>query len=318
MSEDQPKDWKVGDIENGHILVANGWVPLRPKAADGGSRWEPGDVVNGHAFTGSEWVAVPPVNAAQPPMPNPIASGSAPGWWARRSPLAKIAIGFGAFIVFSGFVSALNDNDTTTADDSKGTKSSPSLKNGRPIEADYEVHLDADRAVRIQIDAEYEVGSSVEDAASGKADVWTKVVGTIRFTNLSKDRSIKVGDGGDHNVEAFIKSPVCDKIGGTLKNTPRYCTRDIINVQMALLDPGEDKVSTLTGRTRQTLHHLAEIPEGNVEAVKTGIRDATLVATMRGQFLKSDYDKFNPTCGYSNWVTFWSENKKVTTCSTEK
>ena len=54
-----------------------------------------------------------------------------------------------------------------------------------------------------------------------------------------------------------------------------------------------------------------------MNAVKTGIRDAILVATKR-QYGPSRYNKFNPTCGDANeWVTFWSENKEIDTCSTE-
>ena len=58
---------KPGDVANGHILTAAGWLPLRRLPPGSPGPYYAGDLLDGRAFTGEGWVYVPVDEAAKAP-----------------------------------------------------------------------------------------------------------------------------------------------------------------------------------------------------------------------------------------------------------
>lgn len=128
-----PPQYRPGDVANGHILTAAGWMPLRrlPHGAPG--PYYAGDCLNGKAFTGREWVTLPPPNltgaagAPQPTMATPQRL-TTPQKSTKTWPLIAVGIGILTLTVF-GFAVAVVSGDT---DSDQGVSVSPASPSPSP------------------------------------------------------------------------------------------------------------------------------------------------------------------------------------------
>ena len=125
---------QVGTVENGHVLTAAGWIPLRWLPSNATPPHYPGDAMHGHVFTGSEWVALPEVQS--PSTPSPGQSLSQPK---RRSWLPWV-VGGAAIVLLVGIAVAVSESqwnnaplatpsaDTTSTPDAPAPKEAPRAK----------------------------------------------------------------------------------------------------------------------------------------------------------------------------------------------
>jgi len=112
-------DHQPGDIANGHILTAAGWLPLRRLPLGSPGPYYAGDLLDSNAYTGSEWVYVPVEEAAKVPRADgtaPIAGVPNPAPRRSRSCLVPLAIGAAVLVVLAiigGVIGASDSNDTS-------------------------------------------------------------------------------------------------------------------------------------------------------------------------------------------------------------
>lgn len=114
---------QLGDVANGHVLTAAGWLPLRQIPLGSPGPYYAGDFLNGHAYTGSEWV--PATTAAPPNTPaphhsvavNPQSNQTRSRW------LIGIGVGLGVLFILGVVGGALESSDKS--DDDKPTSFVP-------------------------------------------------------------------------------------------------------------------------------------------------------------------------------------------------
>lgn len=106
-----------GDVANGHILTAAGWLPLRRIPLGSPGPYYAGDLLDGRAFTGEGWVYVPVAEAAKAPRADGQAYVSPVAPPAPRSAgggfLKALGIGLAVIVclgVVSGVIGALKDD----------------------------------------------------------------------------------------------------------------------------------------------------------------------------------------------------------------
>lgn len=91
---------KPGDVANGHILTAAGWLPLRRLPLGSPGPYYAGDLLDSNAYTGTDWVYVPVVEAAEVPQ----ADGVRPAFAPLPGPAPKRSSGRGWLIALSAGV----------------------------------------------------------------------------------------------------------------------------------------------------------------------------------------------------------------------
>ncbi|GAA2070090.1 hypothetical protein GCM10009821_03700 [Aeromicrobium halocynthiae] len=110
------RPWSVGDIENGYILTAAGWVQLRKRAAErgpehGGPPWVPGDVVNGHVYIDEAWMPIGERGRSAPLQQPPQnlhegADEKTDNWFTRLPGLGRAAVIGGAVVLLALFATS--------------------------------------------------------------------------------------------------------------------------------------------------------------------------------------------------------------------
>lgn len=123
MSTTPPSDSarQVGAVENGHVLTAAGWVPLRWLPVTAQPPYYPGDARNGYVFTGSDWALIP----VAAPLPRPAAGAPPPpkkkAWlpWGIGGAALVLVLSIGASAL--GELQSTNDKSETKATDTATT-----------------------------------------------------------------------------------------------------------------------------------------------------------------------------------------------------
>jgi len=107
-----PRQFALGDVVNGHVLTAQGWVPtgVNPQAP---RQFALGDVVNGHVLTAQGWVPVGPPRMMRVGGPTPRGVQVKP--WV-MVPLAVVVV----MVVWS-FSSSSNHQEQAGAANGVGT-----------------------------------------------------------------------------------------------------------------------------------------------------------------------------------------------------
>lgn len=116
MTEDSGRptpEYKTGDVANGHVLTAAGWMLVRPLTSGSPEPYYAGDLLDGKVFTGTDWVVVPVAESATPLRP-PVSKTRSQGRKKTRSRRRKkIALAAGisavAALAVLGTVVLAND-----------------------------------------------------------------------------------------------------------------------------------------------------------------------------------------------------------------
>jgi hypothetical protein len=129
MNDDGTPGFKLGDIANGHLLTAAGWLPLRRLPQGSRGPYYPGDVLNGHAFTGTDWVPVrevakPGGMAPVVGTPGPGPKRSSGGRW-RVGLAIGVAVLVGVGVVASALASSGDNSESASAPTAGPTSMKP-------------------------------------------------------------------------------------------------------------------------------------------------------------------------------------------------
>lgn len=99
---------RPGDVANGHVFTAAGWLPLRRLTPGSTGPFYAGDLLDGNVYTGSDWVYVPvsqtasvPRADSRAPMPVPAPLPTPPRRRGLRGVVIAIAVLLGLGIVSS-------------------------------------------------------------------------------------------------------------------------------------------------------------------------------------------------------------------------
>jgi hypothetical protein len=110
------EDNKPGDVANGRILTAAGWLPMRRLPPGSPGPYYAGDLLDGRAFTGEGWVYVPVEEAAKAPRADGLAYVAPVAALAPRSAgggfLKALGIGLAVIVglgVVGGVIGAVKD-----------------------------------------------------------------------------------------------------------------------------------------------------------------------------------------------------------------
>jgi hypothetical protein len=194
------------------------------------------------------------------------------------------------------------------------TKASTS-REGRPFAADYQIRLDPDRTLRIQLEGAFTASEDKSDADAGMTEILVQTKGQAKVTNVSDGRNT---DDFDHGFELFLPVATCPNWSKNAQgNVGKYCTYDLFNVDAPSLDAGESGTIKI-----DKTENVDQVPVADAARVLSAIMgpEGVLVSADR-VFLNQQLEKLNPTCkvagGDALWVTYYSESDSVNACSTE-
>jgi hypothetical protein len=186
---------------------------------------------------------------------------------------------------------------------------------GRPFSARYEIRLDPDRTLRIQLDGAFTASQDKSDADAGKTKILVRTRGQAKVTNGSDGRNT---DDFDHGFELFLPVAACPNWSkNAVGKVGKYCSYDVFHVDAPSLKAGEARTVSI-----DKTDDVDEVSVGDAAGLLAAIMspDGVLVSADR-VFLNEQLEKLNPTCklpgGKSLWVTYFSESDAVDACSTE-
>lgn len=239
-----PPQWKIGDIANGHILVATGWVPLRPQVTDAPPH-HPGDVVNGHAFTGEVWVPVQsataapaytshaPTNFAQSRNVHTFGE-SKPNWFMRLPQKQRWLLGGGAAAVIGALVIADQIFQTKPAGLDKQEDFRIIVSNYQYMNVDNDTQVvEAKRDRGSEICSVLPTDLSFEGWTGTVSSVTTELGGDEGLVKINLFKSVDVvGEDIDPDSEVFGQLAALEDgqsvaISGTFEDDDDYCIEEL-------------------------------------------------------------------------------------------
>lgn len=173
----------------------------------------------------------------------------------------------------------------------------------RTFHAEYVVHVDASRAVEIEVAGVFQPVTSVEDAPAGKSEVETIAAGIVRATNTTEGRAV---EDFEHTLTLQLAGPVlCGK--------QPTCTHELAEISAVSLEPGETNDDIALGDVKFKWVGSGEVAEEDARAAAESIAAGVLVADKTTVF-GGDYLDANDDVCPGNRVVFWSEDRAAVTC----
>lgn len=182
----------------------------------------------------------------------------------------------------------------------------------RQLTGTWEVRIDPDRTVRLELNGSFDVTEDKADAKAGKTNIEAKTYGSITATNVSDGRN---ADGIKTGLELFVPIASCPD-WAELDPKGTHCSRDLVSFRIPDLDVDESKQVDISGTKK-----VASVPSDAGKAViDSMLGESGVVVSADRVFWNQYLEDLNPTCDLDSdgkWVTYFSEDEAVTACSTE-
>ncbi|MCE0486372.1 hypothetical protein [Ornithinimicrobium sediminis] len=194
------------------------------------------------------------------------------------------------------------------------TEAEEDAEGEREMQGTWEVRMDADRTVRLELDGSFDVREDKADADAGETEIFIETFGTVRVTNVSDGRNTE--DMGA-SLEVFTPIEFCPDWVRTIRGVSLgdYCSRDLVSFNIPNLDVGDSSVVSLDHKAR-----LRSVLEEEAQPVIEGmLGDSGVIVSPDRLFVNEDLLSLNPTCSVPSggtWITYFTENEAVSACST--
>jgi hypothetical protein len=180
----------------------------------------------------------------------------------------------------------------------------------------WEVNIDPDRTIKLELDGSFDVREDKTEADAGETDIVVETYGTITATNVSDGRNV---DGIDTGLELFVPIDFCPD-WKDLDPQGTHCSRDLVSFEIPDLDVDETEDIDIDGEQR-----VSDVSsDAGPRVVKSMLSDDAVVISADRVFWNQYLGELNPGCKFSlddgeqgDWVTYFTEDPKVTACSTE-
>lgn len=233
-----------------------------------------------------------------------------------------------AAVVFVSIIALLSFAACSGED---GPEESGREPGAHPFAASFNINIDADRSVKVDLKGSYTATATPLEAEAGKTDVYTKIEGVATFTNLSADREIGLDDA-DFVIELLTPSRVCTKVDLYKKNPDLlvgpFCSQELTRLtpsrlRKMTLAPSEalsqdfTDISTGSEEDGHVVDRWGTVKVADGESVTASVNQSVMAISRRLPIL-DDEKTLLPTCETQDgrWVDFWSESDQVNTCST--
>lgn len=130
------------------------------------------------------------------------------------------------------------DTETAGFDDGGGGE--------RRMTGTWEVRIDPDRTVRLELDGSFNVTEDKSEAAAGETDIMVETFGVITATNISDGRDFT---GISTGLQLFVPIEHCPDWGDT---EGTHCTRDLVSFDIPDLDVDESETFDISDSQRAT------------------------------------------------------------------
>lgn len=186
----------------------------------------------------------------------------------------------------------------------------------RPMSGTWEVNIDPDRTIKLELNGSFDVSEDKAEAAAGETDIVVEPYGTITATNVSDGRNV---DGIQTGLQLFVPVESCPD-WDYLDPEGTHCTRDLVSFDIPDLDVDESEDMDISD-SKTVAGVDTEQGPGVIEAM---LADDAVVISADRVFFNQYLEELNPTCEWvasgdrpGTWVTYFTEDKAVTACATE-
>lgn len=261
-----------------------------------------------------------PRDTAEQPKTTPYAAPPPEKSWYESKYFVFALVAAVCVFVVVRYAAASNDStDTSLNQAGPQVNNSGETMNTHPIDASYEVALDAERIVRFRVTGEFTATSEPARADAGETDIVTSSAGVLTLTNTSDIREVRT-DSMEHGIIAILDGDVCNGRTDSSTTWGDLCRHDLVRWDwkgryLPTLDPGESVSIEFEEDS-----DFGSVPMSSADTTIEAILDSSLVAAEDG-FYYEGQEQHNDTCqnGDDGWeiLQFWVEDHAISVCSAE-
>lgn len=232
--------------------------------------------------------------------------------WAKRNPVLATLAGLGLAMVVIINVFFPQMLEQSPSETPKVANGSIGPDGRRVMTGTWKVNIDPERSIKLKLDGSFKVSQDKAEAKAGETDINVETFGSITATNVSDGRNVR---GIDTGLQLFVPIKFCPD-WADLDPTGSHCSRDLVSFDIPDLDVGESDTFGISDSQR-----VASVRVADAKKVIGGMLGKSAVVVSADRVFANEYlEKLNPSCTFNKdtvWVTYYTEDKKVTACSTE-